>query len=382
MNDQEIDALLAATAVRDDHIASLPLGGLVTELRERTMTITDPVSTEERVTPIPLEPIRRRRILPRLALAAAAFAVVAGVVAANTGGSDIPGGPGATTDGQMALPYSAELVAFAESSPRLLLRADGWQVTRVEEPEEDGGWGEMRFGLHGAVFGGPGSPGGENTLELTWRPVGTAEDPVADPENFEQLGDVTVAGQPVGLFRSRGVDTYRARWLQGDLAVELRGDRITEAAFRDLVMTIEAVDVNTWLAAFPESFLRPDEHAAAIAELRIGIPAPAGFDASVWDGVGVTDRTALGARVTGAIACAWIEQYEAGVTAGDAAVEQEARDALAGSRDWPALREMAGESHFPMVLWEIADRIVSTGVVGPRGGPDVEGYANTLCLPG
>lgn len=47
MNDQEIDTLIAAAAVSEEQVASLPLGGLVTELREHTMTTTDRSPLEE-----------------------------------------------------------------------------------------------------------------------------------------------------------------------------------------------------------------------------------------------------------------------------------------------------------------------------------------------
>lgn len=368
MNDQEIDALIAAAAVSEEQVASLPLGGLVAELREHTMTTTDRSPLEEQTAPIPSPRLRQRRVSRprRLAFAAAAIAVTGGVILANI-------------DGPATTAYAAELIAFAEGSPRLLARADGWQVTQVNEFNAERG--EMRFGLNGAVFGGPLTPGGENTLELSWKPADTTDNHLADPENHDRLDDITVVGYRAQLFKTRGIDTFTARWLQGELAVELRADRTSEVDYRALVETIEAVDVDTWLDALPESFVRPDGRADTIAELRRGIPMPAGFDESVWENIGVTDRRTLGAHVTGTIACAWIEQYEAADTTGDVAAKQDATAALASTHDWPALREMASESGFPEVLWDIADRIVNTGVVGPRGGPDTEGYVNALCLP-
>lgn len=369
MNDQEIDALIAAAAVSEEQVASLPLGGLVAELREHTMTTTDRSPLEEQTAPIPSPRLRQRRVSRprRLAFAAAAIAVTGGAVAVGV--------MTVTTGGPTTTAYAAELIAFAEGSPRLLLRTDGWQITQVNEFNAERG--EMRFGLNGAVFGERNN-GGENTLELTWKPADTTD--LADPENHDRLDDITVVGYRAQLFKTRGIDTFTARWIQGELAVELRADRTSEVDYRALVETIEAVDVDTWLDALPESLVRPDGRAATIAELRRGIPMPAGFDESVWENIGVTDRRTLGAHVTGTIACAWIEQYEAADTTGDVAAKQNATAALASTHDWPALREMASESGFPEALWYYADRIVNTGVVGPRGGPNIEGYLN-LCLP-
>lgn len=364
MNDQEIDALIAAAAVSDEQVASLPLGGLVTELREHTMTTTTRSPLEELTTPIqPSRPHRRRVSAPRrFALAAAAIAVVVGVMTVNT-------------DGPTTTPHTLELIAFAERSPRLLLRTDGWQITQVNE--FNARQGEMRFGLNGAVFGGHGN-GGENTLELSWKPA------LADgPDHFrdhDRLDDVTIAGYQAQLFKTPGVDTFTARWLQGELAVELRGDRTSEADYRALVAAIEPVDVDTWLDALPASFVRPGDREVVISELRSGIPTPARFDESVWDNVGVTDHYALAAHITGTIACAWIEQYQTADSTGDVAAKSEATAALAAAHDWPALRAMEDKG-FAQVLWGISDRIVNTGDVGPRGGPDTEGYVNALCLP-
>jgi hypothetical protein len=362
VNDQEIDALIAAAAVSDEQVASLPLGGLVTELREHTMMNTRSPLEEQTIRP--LRPHRRRVFAPRrFALAAAAIAVAVGVITVNT-------------NGPTRTPYTPELIAFAEGSPRLLLRADGWQITQVNE--FNARQGEMRFGLNGAVFGGPLSPGGENTLELSWKPA--PADGSEDFGNHDRFEDVTIAGYQAELFKTRGVDTFTARWLQGERAVELRADRTSEADYRTLVAAIEAVDVDTWLDALPASFVRPGDRNVVISELRSGIPTPAGFDESVWDNVGVTDRDALASHVTGTIACAWIEQYQAADSTGDAAAKREAAAALAAAHDWPALREMEDKG-FAQVLWSISDRIVNTGVVGPRGGPDTEGYVNALCLP-
>lgn len=365
MNDQEINVLIAAAAVSDEQVASLPLGGLVTELREHTMTTATRSPLEEQTTPIRHPRPHRRRVsaLRRFALAAAAIAVAVGAMTVDT-------------NDPTTTPYTPELIAFAEASPRLLLRTDGWQITQVDE--FNARHGEMRFGLNGAVFGGPLSPGGENTLELSWKPA--LVDGPDDFRDHDRLNDVTIAGYQAQLFKTPGVDTFTARWLQGELEVQVRGDRTSEADYRTLVAAIEAVDVDTWLDALPASFVRPGDRDVVIGELRSGIPTPAGFDESVWDNVGVTDRDALASHVTGTIACAWIEQYQAADSAGDAAAKSEAIAALAGAHDWPALREMEDEG-FAQVLWRISDRIVNTGVVGPRGGPDTEGYVNALCLP-
>ena len=111
MNDEELDALIASAALTEEQVASLPIGGLSTQLRERTIMTTHWPSVGDPTIPA-AAPLRR----PRLALRAAAAAVLlaaGGAVFAST--SHDP-----TTSA-----YGAESVAFAKSTPRLLVRAEG-----------------------------------------------------------------------------------------------------------------------------------------------------------------------------------------------------------------------------------------------------------------
>src|SRR5690606_10931178 len=125
--------------------------------------------------------------------------------------------------------------------------------------------------------------------------------------------------------------------------------------------TIEAVDVDTWLSAMPASVVHASQRAAVVDEMLADIPVPSGFDAGSVElaDVAVTDRYQLGAHVTGQVACAWFAQWAEATRTGDAAAAAEAVDAMAGSRDWDILREMAGQGDWPVAVWEYADELVA-----------------------
>jgi hypothetical protein len=67
--------------------------------------------------------------------------------------------------------------------------------------------------------------------------------------------------------------------------------------------------------------------------------------------------------VVGAVSCTWIEQWVAARRGGDASAAAEAVTAMAGSRDWAVLREMAPEGAYPSVVQEYADAIAGDGTV-------------------
>ena len=89
-----------------------------------------------------------------------------------------------------------------------------------------------------------------------------------------------------------------------------------------------------------------------------GVPLPPGFDAPAGEAT-TRDRYQLGAKVAGAVACAWIERGG-----------EEARRALASAKTWPILHEMNAEGDYPEVLWQYADAFQKGGDV-PAGKPGV-----------
>lgn len=73
-------------------------------------------------------------------------------------------------------------------------------------------------------------------------------------------------------------------------------------------------------------------------------------------GDAVKDRYQLGAQVSGAVACGWVDRFFEGKRTGDTAETQSATQAMATSRRWHTLREMTAEGDYPKVLWEVRRR--------------------------
>lgn len=371
MNDEELDALVAtAGSPSPGKVESLLVGGPAIELRELIMTTTDKTLTDIQAAEDTLKRDRshrrtagRRRGPAMVAVAVAAAAAAAIVISAGTSSTrgEIGGGTSASPafTGSSAQPdntvsFAAEFVAVAEVAPRLLVTADGWSVVRADQFGAE--YGELEFS------------NGEQTLGLFWRPMDLHQTYVDDrAESAGPPSDITVAGYAVTRFYTPYGETSYALWIEGDHSVELRADEMSKADFLALVATLEAVDVETWLGAMPESVVTPVERDRVIEEMLTGIPVPPAFDESVLAADGVSDRYQLGAQVSGTIACAWFEIWIAADASGGSAGKRQAADAMATSRTWPILLEMQADGDYPDVLWEYADDLANDGFSAKSG---------------
>src|SRR5262249_15510938 len=138
-----------------------------------------------------------------------------------------------------------------------------------------------------------------------------------------------------------------------------------------------------WLSAMPASVVQPADQATVVDEMLKGVPLPAGFDAQGLVREDVRDRYQLGAKVSGAVACAWIGQWVVARRDGDTAATSAAVAAMATSRGWTILKEMQAEGDYPEVLWQYADAIAGPGTV--EGGKTLsveESYRQALGCPG
>jgi hypothetical protein len=302
---------------------------------------------------------RRRRLLgiAAPALAAAVVAVVA-VVALSS-----------RSDEQA---WAAALVRVAEAAPRLLVDEPGWEVTRADELGVD--YGEMTLAS------------GDRRLDLKWLPAGqyqSAVDKRAD--EMDDLATAPAAGVEARVFRYPGTNDYVAVWRQGDYMVEARGLAADADAFRTTLASLHEVDVDTWLSAMPASVVVPASQAEVIDEMLVGIPLPPGFDpTTIRTSDAVRDRYQLGAQVSGAVACAWIERWVAARDEGDETGARAAVEAMATSRTWPVLLEMDDEGDYPEALWDYAAAMATNGDV-PAGRPGLqvgETYRSALGCPG
>ena len=344
----EIELLRAARPT-----VSGPSAELAERVKGELMTEISGTSTRRRST-------RRRRAL--------AVSVVAPIAAAVAIASTLVGAGGETA--------WASAVEVARTAPRLLVDEPGWKVARADEFSVE--YGEMTF-----VRVSPASA--EQQFEVRWQTARDHEFGVDKrATELDVLPEVAVAGDTASVFRYPGTNDFTALWLRDGWSVEARGLAPSAAAFVATLTSLRKVDIDTWLAAMPESVVKPASRAEVIGEMLAGVPQPAGFDTVALrfrpvNGDAIRDRYQLGAQVAGAVACAWIGQWVDARRAGDDDGTREAVGAMATSSRWPILLEMNEEGDYPEVVWELAEAMATEGIV--MGGKPLtieESYADSL----
>jgi hypothetical protein len=336
MTDSQMDLLVsAATPVDDAYVTTMPLHGADEALRDAILR----------------PPPTRRRWVLRTAVAGVACAGALGLAAAI----------GIDRDGA-GTAWAAPLVRAAETSPRLLVVADGWRVVRADEFLP--GLGEVEFS------------DGERSFQLNWEP-GPARGPKGDPV----VGHADVLGSRARIESAPGSTSFRAFWRLGASNVSLMGEAAGLDGFRAVLAALRPVDVDAWLRAMPASVATPGGRGRVVDAMLAGIPIPPGLDLARLreDDGRVRDRYQLGAFVAGAVACEWIGRWVSARAAGDAAGAQAAVEAMATARSWPILRQMDAEGDYPDVVWELAAAMPSNGPV-PAGKPMgvAEAYGSAL----
>ena len=159
-----------------------------------------------------------------------------------------------------------------------------------------------------------------------------------------------------------------AFWSEGGYVLELRAAVPDLAAFEERLGWLTRVDSQTWLDAMPAKVVKAADHDAAVREMLKGIPVPDGFEPSRVPDEGLTtDRYQVGASVTGIVSCLWFRQWGEARRTGDGAAEVEAEKAMATSKHWPILHEMAKEGAYPETVWELAAEM-------PSGLPEYAGH--------
>jgi hypothetical protein len=373
MTDDRLDDLMASMApITEPQAAGLPLSGPEADLLEAIMSDNrgepvEPGSDEDDTDTVKgtgVVQLKGRRPRHRRGRVLAAAAVAAAVLLTTFAWQQ-------QRDTEEGRAWAAELVEMAETSPRLLLDRPGWSITRADQYDAE--QGEMTFEGDGRELG------------LYWIDRSELEDRIVDREHSaEPLDDHQVVGQTAKVMRYDGTQSYLAIWTLGDHTLEARIDDDSAEGFLDLLDGLQLVDVDTWLGAMPASVVKPDGKAAAVDEMLADIPQPSGFDASdLKAGDRVQDRYQLGAQVSGAVTCAWIEQWITATDAGDGARVKEAVDAMATSHDWAILVEMNAEGDYPEVVWELADAMATDApVAGGRPMTIRESYSEGLGCAG
>jgi hypothetical protein len=346
MTDEELDAALRAMSRFDDaQVDAFDLGSSESELMEDVMSTSqlEPALTNESDPVIQLSRPRRTRraVAAAMAMAAASVLVVGGTGLLRNNGSSA---------------YAAEAVKVAEANERLLISLPGWKVIRADEMTVDNG--EMTFS------------DGTHEMGLFWKQASEYSSYMDDRSDQTSKVLVTVQGRRGTMFvRSDSTDLTTLVEPRAASFLEIRGDLGSEAAYRAVVASLKPVSVERWLAALPASVVKPRDRSTVVQSMLQGIPVPAGFDpTSLKTSAAVSDRYQLGAQVTGAVACAWFDQWFSAADRGDATSQKDALDALNTSPTWPILNEMAPQGSWEEVLSHLTNAI-ATGSLDEGSGP-------------
>lgn len=350
MTDENLDRLLAAVAVSDADVARLDLHTGERDLLEEIMS-TPVLDQPDRRTDAPA-PRHRRWLVPSVAAAAAVAVVTTASVWAPWAADDQRNGRSgrdeqivAGQDERPAVEEPAEEPAdepvVSAGNPLVLLDAPGWVVERVDEQASD--QGEMTFS------------DGEHVLEVFWSAAGQHRSYFEDRAYGNKQWPLTVLGLDGTLFRyGNSTDFTTILPADGPTFLEIRGDLGSRDAYVDLVGRLKRVDAEAWSAALPPDAVGPAEASRVIGEMLGDVPLPDGFDASVLETGLTMDRYQLGAVVSGAAACAWMDLWDDATKAGDQAAADEAVEAMRSSRRWAVLRQMNTQGDYPEAVWETA----------------------------
>jgi hypothetical protein len=322
---------------------------------------------------------RPRRAVVALAGGLGVAAALIILLLSDGGGQDGP-----------ARAYGADLVRFAESSPLLLLEGPGWRVQNAnEENRREGIEGSMEF-----VTGKPipyesirvtGSSKAEREsgmlppavrqrrVELSWR-HGSLAEAISNQRRtlhphgqrwvkLPVLGTAAEVDTRAEFFVNQGGPGNRrmvALWPEDGYVLELRAAVPDQGAFEERLGWLTKVDSQAWLDAMPAKVVKAADHEAAVREMLQGIPVPSTFKPSlVPDEELTTTRYQVGAQVTSTVSCLWLLQWSEARRAGDRGAELEADKAMATSKHWRILREMAKEGGYPRMIWQVAAEMPS-----------------------
>jgi hypothetical protein len=336
-------------------------------------------AAEAAPTPWPSAERRHRgRLLGLAGTAAAAVAAVATVLLLVLGGgSQSP-----------SRAYGAELVRFAESTPLLLLDGPDWRVQNVFQVNSREGlagsmefvtgppipYGSIKISADYTVSGMAPKTVRQRKVELSWRqgelefpaPPGT---PAVRPVESPVLGTtalVNTRAERLYFFIRTGERQITdlggpgdrqmvAIWKEEGRLLEMRAWVSNLADFKERLSWLTQVDSETWLDAMPAKVVKAADHDATVREMLEGIPLPDTFKPSRVPDEGLTtNRYQVGAAVTGTVSCLWFRQWGQARRTGDRAAKLEAERAMATSRHWPILREMAKDGAYPLTIWQLA----------------------------
>ncbi len=265
--------------------------------------------------------------------------------------------------------YAAQAIRFARQSPRLLIAQPGWRVTDLNQYYSDSG--QMTF------------TSGGRTLDIDWNTPATTFGQITGKNGQIATGTPVVIARhralagPVPDQAGSGPRYFAALWTVGDQGLRIRGQFPSLAQFTAVVQTLHRVSVPALLAALPASVVTSAGRKATVANMLADLPQPKGFSsATLSDSPLLLDRYQLGAHVVTAVSCSWADQWQHGTPA----ERLEASAAMATSRHWAVLREMASEGGFAQEIWEGADYMNGAPIRGLAPGESKASIIkNRLC---
>lgn len=322
----------ATAPIDDDTVVGMVLDGEETLLRS--------IIAQPRSGAATAPPRRRRTPAVRWSLRVAAFGAVCAAVLA---GVSLTGR--GTLDTAPPTAWATSALRVAATVPRFVLDAPGWEVRYVNAFTMQRGDLSLENGAR--------------TIDLMWLPGREYRRRFAvHARHDRRLPAVDVYGRPAALFDNDG--SYSAIWRMNGYTFELMSyTPVRRAEFERLVGSLRLVGIDAWLATMPKDAVLPSAQAGTIQELLADLPLPPGFAAPRPGGA--LSRYQLGAKVAGAVACGWIDQWIAARRARDTTAERAAVAALASSREWPVLREMNATGDYPEAVWGYADAIARGG---------------------
>jgi hypothetical protein len=162
-------------------------------------------------------------------------------------------------------------------------------------------------------------------------------------------------------YYSGDIAMMRVTWLDGFWHWTLSGTGFTDKNdFLDDALTVTSTDRASWEKQVSGRAVTPSQRPAAVAEILADIPTPAGFDPdSIASEDVAQSRSPLIARVTSAVWCGWAEQWDSAMSAGNDELAAAASTAIASSKDWDALLDIADQSGWSDVMWGASAQVVA-----------------------
>lgn len=184
----------------------------------------------------------------------------------------------------------------------------------------------------------------------------------------DERTDVRLGDEDASLL-SYGGDRYRVNVQRGFWAWEFDGEPFrSQQEFLDTVAGVHAIDEGAWQAGLPAPIVGRDDVDREVMAALDGVPLPNGLDPADVTPAATLDRYQFVARLSGNVVCAWLDQWFDARDTGDTVMAQQAVDALATSREWSMLAEIADEGGWSGVVWMYADSIGGEGGVATDGG--------------